>query len=131
MNYEKNRMHNAGNPYQGNAKKVLCCCSAGLLRSPTTANVLHREFGYNTRAVGLSPEFALVPVDKVLLHWADEVVVMDVNQWTLVKEMLKEYDLDVTTPVYNLDVPDEYEYMDVNLQNAVLWAYKRYHSNLL
>lgn len=29
----RNAMGNAANPYQGNYKKVLCVCSAGLLRS--------------------------------------------------------------------------------------------------
>ena len=41
-----NQLANINNPYQGKSKKVLCLCSAGLLRSPTAANVLHREFEF-------------------------------------------------------------------------------------
>ncbi len=37
----RNRWGNIDNPYQGSAKKVLCVCSAGMLRSPTAANVLY------------------------------------------------------------------------------------------
>jgi predicted protein tyrosine phosphatase len=65
-----NRLGNAKNEYQTKVKKVLCVCSAGMLRSPTLANVLHEKFGYNTRAVGYSPHFALVPLDQVHLKWA-------------------------------------------------------------
>ena len=52
MNSNYNRLGNSRNIYQGKDKRVLCVCSAGLLRSPTAANVLHKEFGYNTRACG-------------------------------------------------------------------------------
>jgi predicted protein tyrosine phosphatase len=75
-----NRLGNCTNPYQGNTKKVLCVCSAGLLRSPTAAVVLSQEpFNYNTRAAGISTDYALVQVDDVLVTWADEIVCMDEN----------------------------------------------------
>ena len=69
-----NQLANVGNPFQGKAKKVLCVCSAGLLRSPTLANVLHRQFGFNTRAVGYCQEYALIPISQALIWWADEIV---------------------------------------------------------
>ena len=75
-----NRLYNCKNPYQGDAKKVLCVCSAGLLRSPTAAVVLNREYGYNTRACGTEVGHALIPLDETLMHWADEIVVMDRDQ---------------------------------------------------
>ncbi len=75
---EMNRMHNAGNLHQGQYKKVLCVCSAGLLRSPTTAVVLSKEpYNFNTRAAGCVPDYALIKVDAVLIHWADEIVCME------------------------------------------------------
>lgn len=70
----RNRLANVGNVFQTNAKRVLCVCSAGLLRSPTAANVLHQEYGFNTRAAGISAEYALIPVDQALIAWADEIV---------------------------------------------------------
>jgi len=61
----RNRIHNSSNPYQGKFKRVLCVCSAGLLRSPTTAFVLSQEpYNYNTRAAGIVDDYALVPVDE-------------------------------------------------------------------
>ena len=39
------------NPYQGDRRRILFVCSAGLLRSPTGAHVGSVR-GYNTRAAG-------------------------------------------------------------------------------
>ena len=47
-----NAMHNCTNPYQTGTEKILCVCSAGLLRSPTLAGELYKR-GFNTRAAGV------------------------------------------------------------------------------
>ena len=50
-----NRIANSTNPFQKDYKRVLCVCSAGLLRSPTAAYVLSQApYNYNTRAAGLT-----------------------------------------------------------------------------
>jgi len=118
--YLMNRLANARNPYQGKHKKVLCVCSAGLLRSPTTALVLSQEpFNYNTRAAGMTPEFALIPVDRVLLHWADEIVCMDDRQKAQLEGMLEE-----TKPIIVLNVPDQYGYRDPDLMKIIRASYE-------
>lgn len=111
-----NRIHNCTNPSQGEAKKVLCVCSAGLLRSPTAANVLHKEFGYNTRACGVHEDYALIPYDEVLGSWANEIIVME--SW-MVDYIDKEFD----NKIIVLNIPDSYGYMDTNLQKMILDAY--------
>ena len=83
-----NRLFNCSNPYQGKAKKVLCVCSAELLRSPTAAVILQQEYGYNTRAVGVEDSFALIPIDDVLIEWADEIVCADIDHVDVVKKLL-------------------------------------------
>jgi len=118
----RNRIHNCANPYQGAAKKVLCICSAGLLRSPTAANVIHKKYGHNTRSAGITPDYALIPVDEVLLTWADEIVCMEDWQLQAVRTMIDQYDLN--TPHYCLSVPDEFAFMDPQLQALILDAYK-------
>lgn len=51
-----NRIANASNKFQGSYKRVLCVCSAGLLRSPTAALVLSKDpYNFNTRACGAVP----------------------------------------------------------------------------
>ncbi len=117
-----NRFFNATNPHQGTRKKVLCVCSAGLLRSPTAAWVLSNEpFNFNTRAAGLDEGHALIAVDKVLLHWADEVVVMDNSQAGRVEEM--GFDPNY---IINLRINDEFEYRDPALVEAIKANYQNY-----
>lgn len=116
-----NRMSNCHNIYQGKFKKVLCVCSAGLLRSPTAAFVLANEFGCNTRAAGLTSEFALVPVDDVLLEWADEIVCMDSQQKAIIGVKLG----DSKKQVLSLDIPDSFRYRDPELMRLIREAYTK------
>lgn len=110
---DMNRLGNSKNPYQGKYKKVLCVCSAGLLRSPTAAVVLSQEpFNFNTRACGLDVGFALIPCDKVLIEWADEIVCMDTYQEHCLKQM-------TTKPVFCLSIGDSYEYRDPELMRMI------------
>jgi len=120
-----NAIHCASNPYQGNNKTVLCCCSAGLLRSPTAANVIHREFGHNTRAVGLEESYALIPINPQLLYWADEIVVMTASHADVVERLCKEHLGDVDWPrLIVLNIPDNYGYMDPSLKLMIKQGYQ-------
>ncbi len=108
-----NRLANATNPYQGNEKRVLTVCSAGILRSPTAAVVLAGEpYGYNTRAAGVTDEYALIVVDDVLLHWAHEVVCMEQAH---MDDLLGKFPGLPTCLFVVLDIPDDYRRMDSDL----------------
>lgn len=111
-----NRLANAKNDYQGDAKKVLCVCSAGLLRSPTAAWVLSNDpWNFNTRAVGHAVDFALVPLDPVLIHWSDEIVVMSGEQ----AQAVNRWNQPNPKPVHRLDVPDNYPFRHPELVAAL------------
>lgn len=115
---EMNRKYNSKNPYQGNYRRVLCVCSAGLLRSPTAAWVLSNEpYNYNTRAAGLDTGHALIPVDEVLLEWADEIVCMNEDQQKTLQEKTKK-------PVINLRISDNFEYRDKGLVKIIKMHYE-------
>ena len=115
-----NRMGNAKNEYQTDVKKVLCICSAGLLRSPTTAVVLSQEpYNYNTRAAGIVEEYALVPVDEVLIHWADEIVCVEPRIETLLRDEFDVNDKNIVT----LDLPDMFEYRNPVLVELIKEQY--------
>lgn len=118
-----NRLGNAKNPYQGDAKKVLCLCSAGLLRSPTLASVLHQKFGYNVRAAGVSQEYALVPVNQVLLHWADEVVCVEQSVQDMLVAQLRDWNWALKANLVVLNLPDQYQYNDPELRKECLLQY--------
>lgn len=119
---ELNRIHNCDNPYQGDYKKVLCVCSAGLLRSPTAALVLSAPpFNFNTRAAGLDESFALIPVDTVLLAWADEIVCMDKGQADRLRAM------GFKKNVLVLDIEDSYGYRDPQLIKKITKIAKEHY----
>ncbi len=111
-----NRLHNCTNPHQGKAKRVLCLCSAGLLRSPTTAVVLQREFGHNTRAAGVSKEYALIEMDEVLLNWATEIVAVEPS---VARQVPEEWHFKLIV----LDIPDNFGYMNEQLQQIIKEQY--------
>lgn len=114
---DMNRMYNARNPHQGKYKHVLCVCSAGLLRSPTTAWVLSNEpYNFNTRSVGIDTGHALIPLDDVLLEWADEIVCMDEYQQKVLQERTDK-------PVINLKIGDNFAYRDKGLVKIIKMHY--------
>lgn len=123
--HEMNRIFTSKNGYQGSYKKVLCCCSAGILRSPTAALVLAQNpYGYNTRACGLEESFALIPFDKVLAGWADEIVVMTKQHRAVAKMYLEEWGMEKT--IVCLNIQDDFEYRDPQLMELVKVRYNAY-----
>lgn len=119
-----NRLYNSKNLYQTQAKRVLAVCSAGLLRSPTVANVLHAEYGYNTRAAGTVEEFALIPVDAVLLDWADEVVYVEPAVYRLLSNHHVLGSTVLTKRNVLLNIPDQFAWNDPELRNLILKQYQ-------
>jgi len=120
---KRNQLANVGNPFQGKAKKVLCVCSAGMLRSPTLANVLHRQFGFNTRAVGSCQEYALIPISQALIWWADEIVFVNQENFDDLGDLEKLEIEDVGVKVTVLDVHDDFDWNDPELQALLLDEY--------
>jgi len=122
-NATRNQLANIRNSFQGNAKKVLCICSAGLLRSPTVANVLHQELGYNTRAVGTAKEYALIPITEALVAWSDEIVFVDEDCKVYISkpdwELINEWNPKEVT----LNIPDQYNWNDKALRDIILEQY--------
>jgi len=121
----KERIGNASNRYQGKYKRVLAVCSGGLLRSPTIAHTLAAEpYNYNTRSVGINPDYALNILDQVLLEWADEIVCADSEHEIEVKNRLM--DIGLTKPIVNLKLPDVYPYRDRKLVHLIKKRYNQY-----
>lgn len=111
------------NVWQGNTKRVLTVCSANMLRSPTIAHVLSAEpFNYNTRSCG-TYDFALIPITRELLDWADEIVCADTEHAEKVIKYLHLYRIK-DKPVVNLRIPDHYEYRNPELIQRIIDTYK-------
>jgi predicted protein tyrosine phosphatase len=103
-----NQLYNIHNKYQGDTKKVLTVCSAGLLRSATLQNLLIKEYGYNVRNCGTSEEYALIPISEALVHWADEIVFVNMQNFNSVEKYLRE--MDILDKCYVLNIPDRYSF---------------------
>jgi predicted protein tyrosine phosphatase len=118
----RNQEYNIHNEFQGKTKKVLCVCSAGLLRSATLQNTLIREYGYNVRNCGTEESYALIPISEALLLWADEIVFVNkANYRTMIFDLAE---LKVEDKVFVLDIPDIYNFNDPKLVEICKQQYK-------
>jgi predicted protein tyrosine phosphatase len=113
---KRNQLANVTNQYQGTVKKVLCVCSAGLLRSPTIASFLNKEYGYNTRAVGVGVEYALIPISDALVYWADLIVCAEKSHERYIRDNLPN---DSLPPIISLDIEDDYGYNQPELVDQI------------
>ena len=119
----RNQLANVSNKFQTETKKVLTVCSAGLLRSPTAANILHKQFGFNTRACGSCKDFALIPISEALIAWTDEIVFVNQDNFN----DLDEDELDTikswAKKVIILNIPDEHNWGDSELESTIITQY--------
>jgi len=109
----RNQLYNVSNASQGETKKVLTVCSAGLLRSATLQNMLIKEYGYNVRNCGTVESYALIPISEALVKWADEIVFVNNENYQHVKKDIEE--LGLLNKTYVLDIPDMYNFNDPKL----------------
>lgn len=131
----RNKLHNLSNPHQGEDKRVLTVCSAGLLRSPTMAVVLNKEFGHNCRSCGVDERYALVPFSQALHEWADEIVTAELWMKEDIEASIRElcertnmsYE-DVKVPIICLNIRDAYGYLDGKLQQLIVEKYNEAES---
>jgi predicted protein tyrosine phosphatase len=116
-----NRLWNIRNPHQGRATKILAVCSAGLLRSPTIAKVLTKDFEkVNCRSAGVSEEYALIPVDQVLVQWADVIICADKDHADWIEDTFRDMEFGAdTTPLIVLGIPDVFGFSHPRLEELI------------
>lgn len=64
----------------------------------------------------METDFALIPVDEVLLEWAQQIVCMTEDQKVRIEAM-------TNTPVVCLDIDDTYAYRDEELMKRIAERY--------
>ena len=106
------------NQYQGTSARYLFVCSAGMLRSPTGANVA-TKLGYNARSCG-SADYALIPLSVNLVHWAEKIFFVQEENYVQALETFNR-DLETQSMVRSkakvLDIEDQFNFMDQGLVN--------------
>lgn len=104
------------NQHQGNRRRLLFVCSAGLLRSPTGAAVAIAR-GYNARSCGTG-NYALIQLSANLIYWADRIYFMHPENYQAAMALVQDQeDLihEINCKHSILGIEDRYNYMDPEL----------------
>ncbi len=95
-----------------NSLNLLFICSRNQWRSPTGEKVWSNRSGFYARSAGTSPK-ARKTVSSADIRWADCIFVMEKKHKNrLLAQFTRVMD---HKPLYVLDIPDEYQYMDPEL----------------
>jgi predicted protein tyrosine phosphatase len=120
------RMGVHSNSFQGDYKRVLTVCSAGILRSATAAHLLCGDpWNCNTRNAGTA-SYALIPVTEDLLMWADEIVCMEAEHAIHVRDKMMEWMVPAKRIII-LNIEDIYEYRNPELVRLITEGYQAAH----
>ncbi|MGL4487963.1 MAG: low molecular weight protein tyrosine phosphatase family protein [Rhizobiaceae bacterium] len=93
-------------------KNVLFVCSQNKLRSPTAEQVFSSYPNIEVQSAGTNND-AITPLDGELIEWADIIFVMEKAHRTKVQ---KKYRKALgSRRLICLDIPDDYEFMDLTL----------------
>jgi predicted protein tyrosine phosphatase len=77
-------------------------------------------YNFNTRAAGVYTDYALIPVDEVLIEWADEIVCANPEVFhQLSAHFGKMEDKQIRT----LNLPDRFQYDDPELVSQIVEQY--------
>jgi predicted protein tyrosine phosphatase len=127
-----NKLANVHNSYQGKYHRALFLCSAGLLRSATSASIFSgKPYLFNTRNAGTSPEYALIDVSIPLIVWADGIYLMEDNNNRELQRFMHEegctpeFVAIVNAKAHVLNIPDNFAYRDPKLIRLLKAAMKK------
>jgi predicted protein tyrosine phosphatase len=101
-------------------QNLLFVCSRNQWRSPTAEKIWRNTNGVKVRSAGTSHK-ARKTISASDLHWADLIFVMEQKHKNQLQAKFSR--LLQNKPIYVLDIPDEYRYMDeelVELLNAAV-----------
>ena len=97
---------------EGNIIKILFICSRNKWRSLTAEKIFHNFNGYDVRSAG-TEENARIKVNSGHVGWADLIFVMEKKHYR--KLQIKFGSQISAKKVICLDIPDDYQFMDIEL----------------
>jgi protein-tyrosine phosphatase len=128
----RNQLFNVGHKDQGEYRKVLFLCHAGLLRSATAAHIFSAPpYNWNTRTAGVAVQYALNPVTEALLEWADLVVCVEPDVRNQLAYLFVDHEQDddflaYAKKIVTLNIPDDFQYMEVDLITMLTMQMHKY-----
>ena len=96
--------------------KILFVCSANIDRSPTAEHIYSDRCDLDVKSAGTS-DYARTPVSSELIQWADIILCMEKKHKNKIIKIFS--DIAVNKIIDSLDVPDIYDYMNINLVNMI------------
>lgn len=102
---------------------ILFVCSENRLRSPTAASVFSEYSGVEAISAGTNTD-ASTPVSGDLIEWADVVLVMEKSHRNKISKKFRALLKDKKLAV--LDIPDNYDYMGIDLVRILKARVPRY-----
>jgi predicted protein tyrosine phosphatase len=90
---------------------ILFVCGKNQWRSPTAERIYQHDQRIEVRSAGVSPK-GKHSISSDDLAWADLILVMESKYKARILELFRQPSL---PPIENLDIPDEYQYMDAEL----------------
>ena len=104
-------------------KNILFVCSQNRLRSPTAEQVFSRRQDIEVASAGTNHD-AETPLTHELVAWADIIFVMEKAHRTKLQKKFKASLKNAR--VICLDIPDEYDFMDLELISLLKARVSRY-----
>ena len=104
---------------------ILFVCSQNKRRSLTAEKILDGEGGHRVRSAGTENN-ARVKVTPGLLGWADLIFCFEKKHRRRIEE--KYQDIISGKKIVTMNVPDDYEYMDEELQEIICSYFDNYCS---
>jgi predicted protein tyrosine phosphatase len=98
-------------------KKLLFVCSQNKWRSLTAEKILENHDDFWVKSAG-TENGARVKITAGLIGWADIIFVMEKKHRSRIQEKYKEYITE--KPLYVLNIPDDYQFMDKELIEILL-----------
>ena len=90
---------------------ILFVCGKNKWRSPTAERIYKKDERIEVRSAGMSGK-SKHPISNNDIEWADLILVMENGYKTRILALFRDLSL---PKIENLDIPDEYEYMDDEL----------------
>ena len=90
---------------------ILFVCGRNKWRSPTAVNIYKNDERFNAKSAGLSSK-SNHQLSKKDIEWADIILVMETKYKSRILGIFRDLDLPI---IENLDIPDDYEFMNEEL----------------
>lgn len=111
VNLNKRKHVKKNNKSRHSKPHILFVCGKNQWRSPTAERIYRNDQRIEVRSAGVSGK-SKHPISNADIEWADLILVMESGYKSRILGLFRDHSLPA---IENLDIPDEYQYMDDEL----------------